>query len=114
MRLNCDWQAHWGHPVVWVESYADESQYRGTCCRACGFVAVGMTAGYGRSSRDYYLEPGEPQQLYLRELRPRALGLLPQGRRPVDLAEHEDKISGPCPLRATQLGSLREVFAQFK
>jgi hypothetical protein len=26
------------------------------------------------------------------------------------LAEHEDKISGPCPLRAAQLGSLLEVF----
>jgi len=30
-RLNGDWQEHWGHPVVLVESYVDESQYRGTC-----------------------------------------------------------------------------------
>ena len=53
-RLNADWQEQWGHPVVLVESYVDESQYRGTCYRACGFEAVGLTAGYGRSSRDYY------------------------------------------------------------
>ncbi len=71
-RLNQDWQEHWGHPVVLVESYVDETQYRGTCYRACGFEAVGFTAGYGRSSRDYYLEHGQPKQLYLRELRPRA------------------------------------------
>jgi hypothetical protein len=113
-RLSADWQEHWGHPVVLVESYVDESQYRGTCYRACGFEAVGLTAGYGRSSRDYYLEHGQPKQLYLRELRPRAMGLLRQGRLPADLAVHEEKISGPCPLRATQLDSLLELFKEFK
>lgn len=113
-RLNADWQEHWGHPVLLVESYVDESQYRGTCYRACGFEAVGLTAGYGRSSRDYYEEHGRPKQLYLRGLRPRALGILRQGRLPAALAEHEEKVGGPCPLRATHLGSLLEVFAQFK
>lgn len=113
-RLSADWQEHWGHPVVLVESYVDESQYRGTCYRACGFAAVGLTAGYGRSSRDYYVEHGQPKQLYLRELRPRAMGLLRQGRLPADLAPHEEKTSGPCPLRAAQLGSLLEVFQQFR
>ncbi len=113
-RLSADWQAQWGHPVLLVESYVDESQYRGTCYRACGFQAVGLTAGYGRSSRDYYLEHGQPKQLYLRELRPRAMGILRQGRLPADLAEHEEKIGGPCPLRAAELGSLLEVFKQFK
>jgi len=29
---------------------------------------VGLTAGYGRSSRDYYFAHGQPKQLYLREL----------------------------------------------
>jgi hypothetical protein len=113
-RLNSDWQEHWGHPVLLVESYVDETQYRGTCYRACGFEAVGLTAGYGRSSRDYYLEHGQPKQLYLRELRPRAMGLLRQGRLPAELAEHEEKTNGPCALRATQLDSLLEVFRQFK
>jgi len=113
-RLNGDWQERWGHPVLLVESYVDESQYRGTCYRACGFEAVGLTAGFGRCSRDYYCEHGQPKQLYLRELRPRAMGLLRQGRLPSDLAEHEEKISGPCPLRATQLDSLLEVFQQFR
>ena len=113
-RLSTDWQAQWGHPVILVESYVDESQYRGTCYRACGFQAAGLTAGYGRSSRDFYLEHGQPKQLYLRELRPRAMGILGQGRLPADLADHEEKIGGPCPLRAAQLGSLLEVFKQFK
>lgn len=113
-RLNGHWREQWGHPVILVESYVDESQYRGTCYRACGFKAVGLTAGYGRSSRDYYEEHGQPKQLYLRELRPRALRILRQGRLPADLAEQEEKVSGPCPLRATHLGSLLEVFEQLK
>jgi len=113
-RLSADWQERWGHPVVLVESYVDESKYRGTCYRACGFEAVGLTAGYGRSSRDYYFAHGQPKQLYLRELRPRAIGILRQGRLPADLAEHEEKISGPCPLRASHLRSVLEVFRQFK
>ena len=113
-RLSGDWQEHWGHPVILVESYVDESQYRGTCYRACGVEAVGLTAGFGRCSRDYYLEHGQPKQLYLRELRPRAKGILRQGRLPADLAGHEEKISGPCPLRATHLNSLLEVFNEFK
>ena len=113
-RLSADWQAHWGHPVILVESYVDESQYRGTCYRACGFAAAGLTAGYGRSSRDYYLEHGQPKQLYLRELRPRAMALLRQGRLPAELAGHEEKTSGPCPLRASQLDSLLELFQEFK
>src|ERR1043165_595236 len=43
-RLSADWQQQWGHPVVLVESYVDESQYRGTCYRAWGFKSFGLTA----------------------------------------------------------------------
>jgi hypothetical protein len=49
-RLSQDWQAQWGHPVLVVESLVDESRYRGTCYRACGFEAVGLTEGYRRAS----------------------------------------------------------------
>jgi hypothetical protein len=113
-QLSADWQGRWDHPVVLVESYVDESQYRGTCYRACGFKALGFTAGFGRCSRDYYEEHGVPKQLYVRELRRRAMSILRQGRLPADLAAHEEKIAGPCPLRATHLGSLLEVFEEFR
>jgi hypothetical protein len=111
-RLSADWQAQWEHPVLIVESFVDETRYRGTCYRACGFEAVGPTAGFARASRDFYQAHGEPKQLYLRELRPGARHLLRRGRLPRDLAEHEDQITGPCPLRAGQLGSLLERFRQ--
>ena len=109
-RLSSDWSLCWGHPVVLVESFVDESQYRGTCYRACNFEAVGLTGGYGRSSRDFYEEHGQPKQLYLRELRKGAASILRRGRLPDWLIEHEERIGGPCPLRAGSLGSLLETF----
>ncbi len=111
-RVHADWQEHWGHPVLLVESFVEESKYRGTCYRACGFEEVGLTAGYGRSSRDFYTEHGKPKQLYLRELRPGAAALLRRGRLPAELAKHEEAIGGPCPMRAAALGSLLDVFEE--
>lgn len=105
-RLSADWQEHWSHPVLVVESFVDESRYRGTCYRACGFEAVGPTAGFGRASRDFYQEHGRPKQLYLRELRGRARQRLRQARLPEELALYESEVTGPCPFQAPALESL--------
>lgn len=110
-RLNADWQERWQHPVLAVESFVDESHYRGTCYRACGFEAVGSTKGFARASRDFYLPHGQPKQLYLRELRPGARKLLRQARWPEAWAAHESEATGPCPFRAPSLESLLDRFA---
>jgi hypothetical protein len=109
-RLSSDWQERWGHPVLVVESFVDESQYRGTCYRACGFQAVGPTEGFSRASRDFYEEHGQPKQLYLRELCPKARQRLRQARLPEPLAAYEAEVAGPCPFRAPALESLLESF----
>jgi len=105
-RLSADWKECWGHPVFVVESFVDETRYRGTCYRACGFEAAGATAGFGRASRDFYQEHGEPKQLYLRELCDRGRKLLRQARLPEELAVYETDVAGPCPFRARALESL--------
>jgi hypothetical protein len=110
-RLSADWQERWQHPVLVVESFVDESLYRGTCYRACGFEAVGPTKGFGRSSRDFYLPHGQPKQLYLRELRPGARKLLRQARWPEALTVHEAELVGPCPFRAPSLERLLDRLA---
>jgi hypothetical protein len=110
-RLSLDWESTWGQPVLVVESFEDEHYgYEGTCYKACGFEAVGLTAGYGRSSRDYYTEHARPKQLYLRTLDTRARELLSQARLPAALAKHELDRAGPCPFKAEALGSLLELF----
>lgn len=110
-RLSADWQERWGHPVLVVESFVDESRYRGTCYRACGFEAVGATEGFKRASRDFYEEHGQPKQLYLREVRPGDRKRLSQARLPRELAGGESDIAGPCPFRAPALESLRKSLA---
>jgi hypothetical protein len=109
-RLSRDWQERWGHPVLVVESFVDESQYRGTCYRACGFEGVGPTEGFGRASRDFYEEHGQPKQLYLRELHPGARQRLRQARLPEALAAYEGEVTGPCPFHAPALESLLDRF----
>ena len=113
-RLSRDWEARWGHPVFVVESFVDETRYRGVCYRACGFEAVGPTAGFKRASRDFYHEHGEPKQLYLKELQPGARALLRRGRWPEELLEHEERIAGPCPWRAPDLESLLDRFGELR
>ena len=110
-RLSGDWEQVWGQPVLVVESFVDEHYgYEGTCYKACGFDAVGLTAGYARSSRDYYTEHARPKQLYLRTLDTRARELLSQARLPAALAKYELDRAGPCPFKAEALGSLLELF----
>ena len=105
-RLAADWLERWKAPVLVVESFVDESRYKGTCYRACGFEGVGATAGFGRDRRDYYTEHGQPKQLYLRELRPGARSLLCRPQLPDEFQEAE--IAGPCPLYGASMGSLYE------
>ena len=111
-RLSDDWQECWNHPVLVVESFVDESQYRGTCYRACGFEPIGPTGGFSRDSRDFYLPHDRPKQLYLRALAPRARNLLRQARLPEALAPFEANVAGPCPFRAPALEGLLERFRQ--
>lgn len=113
-RLEADWLERWQQPVLVVESFVDESQYRGTCYRACGFEAVGLSKGFARDGRDFYVQHDKPKQLYLRELRPGALRLLARSRLPAELAEAEGCQSGPCPFPAQDLGSLRQRLGQLR
>src|SRR6056297_1053625 len=113
-RLSRDWQEAWEHPVLAVESFVDETRYRGVCYRACGFEAVGMTAGFERASRDFYREHGQPKQLYLRALKKDGRALLRRARLPKHLAEHEEDVAGPCPFRAPALGCLFTRFRELK
>ena len=98
-----------------MESFVDEHLgYEGAFYKACGFEAVGMTASYGRSSRDYYTDHEQPKQLYFRALKPGDRGQLAQARLPASLAVHELDRAGPYPFKAEALGSLLELFKSFR
>ncbi len=70
-RLSADWQVRYGHPILLAETFVDPARFRGTCYRAAGWVAVGLTKGYGRRHTGYHAH-GAPKQVFVRPLRPDA------------------------------------------
>ena len=40
-RLSADWQAHYEHPIVLLESFVDRQLFRGTAYKAAGWEALG-------------------------------------------------------------------------
>jgi hypothetical protein len=67
-RLSTDWQARYGHPVVLVETFVDPEQFCGTVYTANGWQELGLTDGFGRVRRDFYLQHRKPKRLFVREL----------------------------------------------
>jgi len=49
--LNRDWQAIYGHPLYFLETFVDPTRYRGTCYRAANWVVLGQTTGRGKDDQ---------------------------------------------------------------
>jgi len=50
-RIGRDWQAKYGHPVVVLETFVEQSRFRGTVYRAANWQRVGQTTGRTRQDR---------------------------------------------------------------
>jgi hypothetical protein len=109
-RLSADWQARYGHPVLVVETFVDPEQFCGTVYTAQGWQEVGLTDGWGRCRRDYYVQHDKPKRLLVREV-------VKNGRRSLQ-AEHlrpalagvEKKAGARCYHKCAQIQALTEHF----
>ncbi|HMB59000.1 MAG TPA: Druantia anti-phage system protein DruA [Xanthomonadales bacterium] len=54
-RLSQDWQDKYGHPIYAVETFVDQSRFRGTCYRAANWLVAGQTTGRTRNDRQHQL-----------------------------------------------------------
>ena len=52
-RISEDWQALYGHPIYFLETFVDPKRFRGTCYRAANWVLLGKTTGRGKQSNSY-------------------------------------------------------------
>ena len=104
-RLSADWEAAFGHPVLVAESFVDPQRFSGACYRAAGWEAVGATQGFRRHHRDFYQADGQPKELWLRALHPKARRWLKREALPERFTRHEDPAQY-CPYTAPQYGSL--------
>jgi hypothetical protein len=47
-RIAADWQALYGHPVHYLETFVDPERFQGTCYRAANWRFLGLTTGRGK------------------------------------------------------------------
>lgn len=111
-RLVTDWQQHFGHPVLAVETFVDPQRFRGTCYRAAGWQRLGPTQGSQRDWQDFYTDTEHPKEIWVRALSPRALAQLRAPELPPQLANGQPPPPPPAPLPTAQLPSLWACFRE--
>ena len=109
-RLSDDWQARYGHPVLAVETFVDPEQFCGTVYTANGWQELGLTDGWGRHRRDYYVQHDRPKRLFVRELLPNACRSLQAEHLKPALAPVEKKAGARCYHKCQDLRALTEHF----
>jgi hypothetical protein len=66
------WLERFGYSPLVAESFTDPEAYAGTCYKASGWEAVGMSQGNSRHRPDFYVPNQRPKRLWLKELCPKA------------------------------------------
>jgi hypothetical protein len=111
-RLSKDWQEHYKHPIAMVESFVDPEQFRGTTYRCSGWTQLGLTQGYGRVGRDYYIAHEQPKQLWVKTLVKNAARRLRADKLPEHWAVVETKVKPRCTAKSAELKALADHLAQ--
>ena len=57
-RLSKEWEALYGHPMHYLESFVDPGRFQGTCYRAANWHFLGLTTGRGKD--DHTNRPNRP------------------------------------------------------
>jgi hypothetical protein len=60
-----DWESHYGHRPLLLETLVDASRFRGTCYRAANWLHVGQTTGRGRMDREHKAHGHAIKDIYL-------------------------------------------------
>ena len=50
-RVSSDWEALYGHPVFYLESFVDPGRFPGTCYKAANWRFLGKTTGRGKDDQ---------------------------------------------------------------
>jgi len=106
-RISQDWSAAYGHPIVLLETFVDES-HRGTLYRAANWQYVGDTRGFRRITGGYSATTQAPKKIFVRCLHPRARSLLTQSS--LDTRYTGETRTPKLLLSAAQLYALPQFF----
>ena len=111
-RLSADWQQQFQHPIVLVESFVDPAQFRGTTYQCSGWSQLGLTQGYGRVAKDYYIQHEQPKQLWVKVLVKQAPQKLRADPLPEAWAVVESQVKPRCTASSADLKALTDHLAR--
>lgn len=75
-RISFDWQQHFGHPLLLLETFVDPRRYTGTVYRASNWTELGLTKGFKRVGQGYSAKPSSPKIIFVLPLQANARKLL--------------------------------------
>jgi SRSO17 transposase len=68
-RLTTDWQKHFNHRILLLETFIDSRRFKGTCYKASNWLHIGHTHGSTKQGKGYRYH-GCPKEIYLYVLEP--------------------------------------------
>ena len=75
-RIGADWQHHFGHELVLLETFVDPRHFHGGVYRAANWLELGLTRGYRRTRGGYSADAEAPKRVFVRPLRGNAVAYL--------------------------------------
>lgn len=75
-RLPADWQEHFGHRLVLLETFVDPQRFVGTVYQAANWSYLGLTRGYRRTRQGYTNTALSPKKVFVHPLHQQARQLL--------------------------------------
>lgn len=107
------WRQQFGYEPVLAETFTDIEQFHGTCYKAAGWQAVGMSQGYARHRADFYIRNDRPKKLWLKELCRDSRQILMNAQLPEAQKQGgRSNAHGVMPLNHGQRRSLSEALTQ--
>lgn len=64
-QLPQDWESHYGHRPLLLETLVDAARFRGTCYRAANWIYIGQTTGRGRMDREHKADGQAIKDIYV-------------------------------------------------
>ena len=109
------WFEKFGYKPLLAETFSDRESASGTCYRASGWEALGLTKGFARSRHtgDYYVDNKSPKKLWIKTLHPKACELLCAHKLPAEYEKASGSDNhGVLPLLSKQIESLQEALSR--
>ena len=67
-RISDDWMNVYHHPLYLLETFVDQSRFKGTCYKAANWICVGQTKGTSKRGHDHLVH-GKVKDVFLYPLR---------------------------------------------